>query len=162
MKEVISRRLKHSIDNPNGGFGKLPDVIFVDGGITQLRAAKEVIKEYNLDILVFGMVKNDKHRTRALMNEHREELELSEELMNLITKFQDTVHDTAIEYHRKLRDTEISKSKLDDIKGIGEKKKKELFKKFSTIREIKNADLEELTQIKGLTKELAIKLKKEL
>ena len=102
MKEVISRRLKHSIENPNGGFGKLPDVIFVDGGITQLRAAKEAVAEYNLDIPVYGMVKNDKHTTRALIDEERKELELSEELKNLITKFQDTVHDTAIEYHRKL------------------------------------------------------------
>ena len=162
MREVISRRLKHSIDNPNGGFGKLPDVIFVDGGITQLRAAKEAVGEYNLEIPIYGMVKNDKHRTRALMDESRKELELSEELMNLITKFQDTVHDTAIEYHRKLRDTEVSKSKLDDIKGIGDKKKKELLKKFSTISRIKDANLEELTQIKGITKELAEKLKKEL
>ena len=162
MKEVISRRLKHSIDNPNGGFGKLPDVIFVDGGITQLRAAKEVIKEYNLDIPVFGMIKNDKHITRALIDEERNELKLSEELKNLITKFQDAVHEIAIEYHRKLRDTEVSKSKLDDIKGIGDKKKKELLKKFSTIGEIKDANLEELTQIKGITKELAIKLKEEL
>ena len=162
MREVISRRLKHSIDNTNGAFGKLPDVIFVDGGITQLRAAKEAIQEYDLDIPVFGMVKNDKHTTRALIDEERKELELSEELMNLITKFQDSVHDTAIEYHRKLRDEEIKKSKLDNIKGIGDKKKKELLKKFSTIQGIKDANLEELIQIKGITKELAIKLKKEL
>ena len=162
MKEVISRRLKHSLDNPNGGFGKLPDVIFVDGGITQLRAAKEAVSEYNLETPIYGMVKNDKHRTRALMDENRKELELSEELMNLVTNFQDAVHDTAIEYHRKLRSAEISKSKLDDIKGIGDKKKKELLKKFSTIEKIKNANVEELTSIKGITKELAEKLKKEL
>ena len=162
MKEVISRRLKYSIDNTNGGFGKLPDVIFVDGGITQLRAAKEAVQEYNLNIPIFGMVKNDKHTTRALIDEKRNELELSEELKKLITKFQDTVHDTAIEYHRKLRDTEVSKSRLDDIKGIGDKKKKELLKKFSTIEQIKNAKLEELTSIKGITNELAEKLKKEL
>jgi len=162
MKEVIIRRLKHSIENMNGAFGKLPDIIFVDGGITQLRAAKEAVKEYDLDIPIFGMVKNDKHTTRALIDEKRNELELSEELKNLITKFQDTVHDTAIEYHRKLRDTEVSKSKLDDIKGIGDKKKKELLKKFSTIEEIKNANLDELTSIKGITEELAKKLKEEL
>jgi len=162
MREVVSRRLKHSIDNPKGGFGKLPDVIFVDGGIAQVRAAKEAVAEYSLDIPIYGMVKNDKHTTRALINENREELELSDELKNLITKFQDTVHDTAIEYHRKLRDVEIAKSKLDDIKGVGDKKKKELLKKFSTIRRIKGAKLEELTQIKGITKELAEKLKKEL
>lgn len=162
MKEVISRRLKHSIENPNGGFGKLPDVIFVDGGITQLRAAKEAIANYNLNIPVYGMVKNDKHTTRALIDEDRKELELSEELKNLITKFQDTVHDTAIEYHRKLRDEEVKKSKLDNINGIGEKKKKELLKKFKSIQGIKDANLEELTKIKGITNELAQKLKEEL
>ena len=162
MKEVIFRRLKHSIDNPNGGFGKLPDVIFVDGGITQLRAAKEAVKKYNLNIPIYGMVKNDKHTTRALIDEDRNELELSEELKNLITKFQDTVHDTAIEYHRKLRDEEVKKSKLDNINGIGEKKKKELLKKFKSLQGIKDAKLEELTQIKGITKELAEIIKKEL
>ena len=161
MKEVISRRLKHSIENPNGGFGK-PDVIFVDGGITQLRAAQEAIAEYNLAIPIYGMVKNDKHTTRALIDENKKELPLSQELKNLITKFQDTVHDTAIEYHRKLRDVEVKKSKLDNIKGIGDKKKAELLKKFKTIQEIKNAKLEDLTQIKGITEELAKKIKKEL
>lgn len=162
MKEVISRRLKYSIQNTNSGFGKLPDVIFVDGGITQLRAAKEAVEECGLDIPIYGMVKNDKHTTRALIDKNRKELELSEELKNLITKFQDTVHDTAIEYHRKLRDTEVGKSKLDDIKGIGDKKKKELLKKFKSVQEIKSAKLEELTQINGITEELAKKLKNEL
>ena len=162
MKEVISRRLKHSIDNSNGGFGKLPDVIFVDGGITQIRAAKEATNELNLDIPIYGMVKNDKHRTRALINDKKQEIELTEELMNLITRFQDTVHDTAIEYHRKLRDKEIIKSKLDEIEGIGEVKKKELLKKFGSVDKIKNSTMEELMQTKGITKGLAEKLKNEL
>ena len=73
MEEVITRRLKHSIDDPNGGFGKLPDVIFADGGITQIRATKRAIEKFNLPIAVFGMVKNDKHQTRALMDENRKE-----------------------------------------------------------------------------------------
>lgn len=162
MKEVISRRLKHSINNSNGGFGKLPDVIFVDGGITQIRAAKEVIKELELNIPVYGMVKNDKHTTRALINDNRQELKLTEDLMNLITRFQDTVHDTAIEYHRKLRDKEVTKSKLDEIDGVGEVKKKELLKKFGSIDKIKNATIEELTNIKGINTNLAEKIKKEL
>ena len=68
------------------------------------------------------MVKNDKHRTRALIDVDRNEIPLSENAMNLITRFQDTVHDTAIEYHRKLRDKEMTKSILDEIEGIGEKK----------------------------------------
>lgn len=162
MREVITRRLKHSIDSSNSGFGKLPDVIFVDGGITQIHAATEAINELNLDIPVYGMVKNDKHRTRALINDQKQEIELTEELMNLITRFQDTVHDTAIEYHRKLRDKEITKSKLDEIEGIGEVKKKELLKKFGSVDKIKNATIEELMQTKGITKGLAEKLKNEL
>ena len=110
MEEVITRRLKHSIENPKGGFGILPDVIFADGGITQIRATKKAIQKYDLNIPVFGMVKNDKHQTRALMDENRKELKISPRLMNLITNFQDTVHDTAITYHRKLRDKAITKS----------------------------------------------------
>ena len=159
MNEVITRRLKHSLENNKSGFGRLPDVIFVDGGITQIKAAKEAIKKYNLNIPVYGMVKNDKHTTRALINEKREEYNLSEELMNLITRFQDTVHDTAIEYHRKLRDKDITKSKLDDVHGIGKVKKQELLKKFGGIKQIKEASIEDLTKIKGINQELAEKLK---
>ena len=159
MEEVITRRLKHSIENPKGGFGELPDAIFADGGITQIRAVKKAIAKYNLDIPVFGMVKNDKHQTRALMDESRQELEISQKLMNLITNFQDTVHDTAITYHRKLRDKEITKSELDNIEGIGEVKKKALLKEFGSVERIKNASIEELTKVKGITKKLAEKIK---
>ena len=169
MEEVITRRLRHSIENPNGGFGKLPDVIFADGGITQIRATKKAIEkvanEYEkkkkndiLNIKVFGMVKNDKHQTRALMDENRKELKISENLMHLITRFQDTVHDTAITYHRKLRDKDITKSELDEIDGIGKVKKQALLKHFGSVEKIKKASIEELMQVKGITKELAEKL----
>ena len=160
MEEVITRRLKHSIGNPKGGFGNLPDVIFADGGITQIRATKKAIKKYNLDIPVFGMVKNDKHQTRALMDENRKELQISQKLMNLITKFQDTVHDTAITYHRKLRDKSITKSKLDEIDGIGKVKKQALLKRFGSVEKIKNASIEELIEVKGITKKIAEEIKK--
>ena len=159
MEEVITRRLKHSIENPKGGFGELPDVIFADGGITQIRATRKAIEKYNLDIKVFGMVKNDKHQTRALMDENRKELKISSKLMNLITQFQDTVHDTAISYHRKLRDKAITKSELDDIQGIGKVKKQALLKKFGSVEKIKQASIEELMEVKGINKELAEKLK---
>ena len=155
MEEVITRRLKHSIENPKGGFGNLPDVIFADGGITQIRATKKAIEKYNLDIPVFGMVKNDKHQTRALMDENRNELEISQNLMNVITNFQDTVHDTAITYHRKLRDKEITKSELDKISGIGEVKKKALLKHFGSVEKIKQASIEELTKVRGITEKIA-------
>lgn len=160
MEEVITRRLKHSIENPNGGFGKLPDAIFADGGITQIRAAQKAIEKYKLTIPVFGMVKNDKHQTRALMNDKKQELEISQNLMNLITRFQDTVHDTAITYHRKLRDRQITKSELDEIEGIGEVKKKALLKHFGSVKKIKNATIEELMQVKGITKKIAENIKK--
>ena len=159
MEEVITRRLKYSIENPKGGFGELPDVIFADGGITQIRATRKAIEKYNLDIKVFGMVKNDKHQTRALMNENRKELKISPKLMNLITQFQDTVHDTAISYHRKLRDKAITKSELDDIQGIGKVKKQALLKKFGSVEKIKQASIEELMEVKGINKELAEKIK---
>lgn len=163
MEEVITRRIKHSIEDVNGGFGQLPDVIFADGGITQIKATKRAIEKYKHDgvnIAVFGMVKNDKHQTRALMNENREELEISENLMNLITRFQDTVHDTAITYHRKLRDKATTKSELDDIAGVGEKRKRELLKKFGSVAKIKEVTVEELMEIKGITREIAENIKK--
>ena len=156
MQEVLTRRLKHSIDNSNSsGFGKLPDAIFADGGITQIRAIKQAVKSLELDIPVFGMVKNDKHQTRALINEQRQEFEISENLMNLITKFQDEVHDTAISYHRKLRDESITKSELDDIKGIGEAKKKALLKYFGSVEKIRNSSIEEIVKVNGINGELA-------
>ena len=160
MEEVITRRLKHSIDNPNGGFGKLPDAIFADGGITQIRATKKAIEKYKLNIPVYGMVKNDKHQTRALMDENRNELEISENLMNLITRFQDTVHDTAITYHRKIRDKQITKSELDEVKGIGKAKKQALLKKFGSVEKIKKATIEELMKVNGITQTIAEQLKK--
>ena len=162
MEEVIERRLKHSLNETSTGFGNLPDVIFVDGGITQIRAARKVIDKLNVDIKIFGMVKNDKHRTRALMDKDRNEIEISEELLNLITKFQDTVHDTAISYHKKLREKEMTESALDKIAGIGEVKRNLLLKRFKTVSNIKNASPEELMTVKGINRELAIKIIQEL
>ena len=162
MEEVITRRLKHSIENPEGGFGKLPDVIFADGGITQIRATKKAIAKYDLDIPVFGMVKNDKHQTRALMDENRKELVISENLKNLITRFQDTVHDTAITYHRKVREKEITKSELDEISGIGEVKKKALLKHFGSVAKIKEASVAELMKVDGINEKLAEEIKRDI
>ena len=162
MQEVVTRRLKHSIENPNGGFGSLPDAIFVDGGITQMRAVKEAMKVYNLDIPLYGMVKDDKHTTRALIDENRNELKLSERLMNTITYFQDCVHEKAIGYHRKLRGKDITKSELDAISGIGPAKKKALLKYFGSVAKIKEAQIEELTKVSGINEELAKKIKQSL
>ena len=162
MEEVITRRLKHSINNSDGGFGKFPDVIFVDGGITQIRAAKRAAKKYNIKLPIYGMVKDNKHRTRALIDEYRNEIKLSDNLMNVITNFQDSVHDIAIEYHRKLRDKNITKSILDDIEGIGKVKKQKLLKHFGSIEKIKKASVKEISKIEGINMKLAEKINKAL
>ena len=185
MEEVVTRRLRHSVpilnEDKNDGFGDLPDVIFADGGITQIRATEQAIENVNneirqkakergieltqkdmVNIAVFGMVKNNKHQTRALMNDKREELEISQTLLNTITMFQDAVHDTAIGYHKKLRDEEVTKSALDNIKGIGVVKKVELLKKFGSVDKIKQATVEEIAELKGINLELAQKIKDEL
>ena len=96
------------------------------------------------------------------MDENRNELNISENLKNLITKFQDEVHDTAISYHRKLRDEDITKSELDDIKGIGEAKKLALLKHFGSVEKIRNSNIEELTKVSGITEKLAQKILEEL
>jgi excinuclease ABC subunit C len=162
MQEVVSRRIKHSLENPKGGFGTLPDLILADGGITQIRAIKSALEENNVEIPVFGMVKDDHHSTRALINEERDEFEISENLFHFITNLQDEVHNTAIEYHRKLRDKEMTTSKLDYIEGIGEKKRTALLKEFGTVNKIKEASIEDLCKVKGINEELAKKIKEEL
>lgn len=160
-EEVVTRRIKHSIENPKGGFGTLPDLILADGGITQIKAIKKALKVYELDkiIPVYGMVKDDKHSTRALVNENKKEYEISENLFFFITNLQNEVHNTAVEYHRKLREQAMTKSELDDIEGIGKAKRETLLKEFGTIEKIKSASIEELTKIKGITKDLADKIK---
>ncbi len=186
MEEVVTRRLRHSIilkkDNvynnipketlekygEDKGFGKLPDMILADGGITQIRAIMKALRNIEeeanvkLDIDVYGMVKNDKHQTRALLTPERQEVQVSDELFNLITNFQDTVHDTAIGYHKLLRDKSMTQSSLDDIKGIGDAKKKELLKKFRSVEKIKDADIEEIIKIKGINEDLANEIKNKL
>ena len=161
-EEVVTRRIKHSLENPKGGFGMLPDLILADGGITQIKAIKRALSTYNLQdqIPVYGMVKDDTHSTRALVDENRKEFEISERLFFFITNLQNEVHNTAIEYHRKLREQDMTKSSLDEIEGIGKAKRDALLRKFGTIEKIKNASIDELTQVKGINEKLAQKLKK--
>ena len=159
MEEVITRRLKHSLDDPKGAFGELPDLIFADGGITQMRAVRRAINSYGVEIGLFGLVKNERHRTRAMIDEQRKEISLSEELMNFVTNMQDEVHNVAIEYHRKLRDSQMHKSLLDAIPGVGEVKKKLLLKTFGSVKKIGEAEIEELVRIKGINENLARTIK---
>ncbi|MBP3597527.1 MAG: excinuclease ABC subunit UvrC [Clostridia bacterium] len=162
MQEVVTRRVKHYLESNDSGLGSLPDLILADGGITQIRAILAALKECDVEIPVYGMVKDNKHSTRALVDEEKNEYEISENLFHFITNLQDEVHKTAIEYHRKIRDKEMTKSKLDYIEGIGDKKRDALLKYFGSISKIKEASLEELTKVKGINESLAKKIKDEL
>ncbi len=152
MKEALSRRLKYCIgDHEKNPFGREPDLILMDGGITQVRIAKEVVQELNLAIPIYGLVKNDKHRTRGIVDFNGNEFEIKDsDIMNLVTFIQDEVHKTAIEYHRKLRDKKVKKSLLDEIEGVGEKRKEALLKHYKSIKKIADASIEELENVDGI------------
>ena len=160
--EVIKRRLKHSLENPKGSFGNFPDLILADGGINQIRAIKDAIRSYNLEIPVFGMVKDNKHNTKMLIDENKNQVPLNQNLMNFITNLQTEVHNLAIEYNKKLMNKDITKSKLDNIYGIGPKKKEELLRKFKSLEGIKKASIEEISQIKGINENLARLIKNKI
>ena len=145
MKETLTRRYKR-VKEENG---KMPDLIIVDGGKGQIETALEVKKELNLPFKIAGLVKTDKHRTSALLDENFNEYYLGDEkkLFLLLTRMQDEVHRYAITTHIKKRNKSVFNSVFDDIEGIGEKRKEHLIKAFPSISELKNAKLEELEQI---------------
>ena len=163
MAQVIDRRLNKAINEKNEAFLPLPDLILLDGGITQINATKEILIKYNINIPMFGMVKDDKHRTRAIIDDKNNEIEFSnEDIKNFITNIQDEIHNYTISYHRKLRDSKVSKSILDDIKGIGIEKKRQLLKKFGSIENILNANIEDLIKVKGINEKIARDIKEKL
>ncbi len=164
MYEVITRRFVRYINETSdgeekvkgAGFDKLPDMIFLDGGKGQISVVCEALKELNISVPVCGMVKDDHHRTRGLLYNGREiVLPYTSEGFKLITRIQDEVHRFAIEYHRKLREKNQVHSILDDIKGIGEKRRKALMRYFGDIEKIRQADPEELVKAEGMDKRAA-------
>lgn len=162
MAQVLERRINEYLKD-NNAFKPLPDLILLDGGITQINAVLDVMKKYNINIPIFGMVKNNKHRTRAILSVNKYEIELNDDdIKNYVTKIQDEIHNFVITYHRKKRDSKITKSKLDNISGIGPKKKQELLKYFGSVQKIKESSVEDITKIKGINLELAKKIKEEL
>lgn len=156
MKEVITRRLSHALkENTEGktsSFTRLPDLILMDGGKTQVHAAEEVLLAFGMDIPVCGMVKDDRHRTRGLLFHEQEiRISLTSEGFKLVTRIQDEVHRFAITYHRKLRDERNLHSVLDDIKGIGKVRRKALLRHFGSIERIAAAEVADLLEVDGMT-----------
>ena len=145
MKEVIYRRYFRVLrDNLT-----MPDLIIVDGGIGQINIAKEVIDSLNLNIPVVGLKKDNHHRTEALITSNNEEIKIehNSDVFFYLERMQDEVHNFTINYHKQLRSKGAIESILDSIEGIGEKRKKELLKKYKSINKLKEVDIEELEEI---------------
>ena len=147
MKEVIYRRYyKVLMENL-----EKPDLIIVDGGETQVKVAKEIVDSLNLDIRVIGLKKDDKHRTNVIVDSDLKTLDVDSKsnLFLFLTKIQDEVHNYAISYHRNIKAKGLFASVLDMANGIGEVRKKELLKKYGSLKKMKEAPLEELEEILG-------------
>ena len=159
MHEVLTRRFLHGIEESKqledknmqtefGSFTKFPDLILMDGGKGQVNIALQVLDELKLNIPVCGMVKDDNHRTRGLYYNNIEiPIDTNSEGFKLITRIQDEAHRFAIEYHRSLRSKKQVDSILDKIPGVGPVRRKALMKHFKSIDEIKNASVDELSNI---------------
>ena len=146
MQEVIYRRYYRALVDKT----ELPDLIIVDGGINQMNACMEILNSLNLSIRVCGLRKNDKHRTNDLIDAvgyKTVEIDKSSPVFHYLTRMQDEVHRYTISYHRTIRSKGAISSVLDNIEGIGAKRKKELIKAFGSITKLENASIEELSQI---------------
>lgn len=159
MAEVIGRRFNEYLkaEKADDGFGKLPDLILLDGGKGQVAVAKQVLREMNIDVPLFGLVKDDKHRTRAITGDGGEiSVNSRRALFTFLSKMQDEVHRFAIGYHHERRSKNTFKSSLTEIEGIGEKRARAMLKYFRTIDNISKADLEELEGCPQMTKNAAV------
>lgn len=158
MTEVIERRiLRYFEEKETGeGFGRLPDLILLDGGSGQVNAVKPVLEKYNLDIPLFGMVKDSHHRTRAIACSG-DELSLTSKraAFTLVSTIQEEVHRYSVEYHRSRRKKSSLSSTLTSIEGIGENRCKALLKHFKTVRAVSEASIDELAKVKGMNKNAA-------
>ncbi|MBQ8002072.1 MAG: excinuclease ABC subunit UvrC, partial [Clostridia bacterium] len=159
LTQTLMRRFTHEEREKDGKFSELPDLILMDGGIAQLNCAIGVLSDLGLDIPVFGMVKDDKHRTRGVVSQEGEVyLKPTGGAIRLVTYIQDEVHRTAIEYHRKRREKKMLGSEMEAIEGIGESKRRALMLHFNSIDKIKNASVEELCEVKGISEKLALNI----
>ena len=148
MRQVDARRLA-SLKAQERGFDQMPDVLLIDGGVNHARVALEAVEALDFAIPVFGMVKDDRHRTRALVTPYGQEIRIdnNQAIFSLIGNIQEETHRFAISYHRKLRSKRLRYSELDGIEGIGEKRKQMLLKRFKSLTAIRNATLGELMSV---------------
>ena len=148
MVQMLTRRLQRYLDGDES-FSPLPDLLLIDGGAVHAAMAEEVTRSMNISVPVFGMVKDDRHRTRALVRPDGREIGISgtQAVFALIGTIQEEVHRFAIEYHRKLRSRSMKRSTLESIPGIGEKRRAELMKHFGSLAAIRQAGYDELAAV---------------
>lgn len=160
LQEMLYRRFKRAAAG-DPGFIKLPDVIFMDGGLGQVTAAQKVLRAMKLDVPVVGMAKDDHHRTRAIVFDTGEEILLKDYplLFKYAGTIQEEVHRFAIDYHRKLHNKNTIGSALDNVNGIGPAKRNALLAHFESIEAIKKADVAQLMEVPGITETLANNIK---
>ena len=159
LAEVLDRRFTEYEKGEDEGFSTLPDLILLDGGSGQISAVAPILQKYNLNIALFGMVKDSKHRTRAIATTGGDiAIKSNRRTFTLITEIQDEVHRFAITFHQKSKSKKMLNSSLLEIEGIGPEKAKLLMKHFKTVKAIKEASLEELTAVKGFGKTYALKV----
>lgn len=158
MREVLTRRLtEYEVHKEEGkGFGRLPDLILLDGGKGHVAAVKPVVDSFHLDIPVFGMVKDDKHRTRAIAEDGGEiAINSKRTVFTLISSIQEEVHRWAIGYHRQRRKKSTIGTTLTQIEGIGETRARTLLRQFGSLKAIRAATVEELCAVKGINRPAA-------
>jgi excinuclease ABC subunit C len=147
------------VSPPADRFSSLPDLILLDGGLGHVNAVRQVLQEMNIGIPAYGMVKDDNHRTRGLVMPDREaDIRKNLPVLRMVTAIQDEAHRFAVEYNRKLREKRYSVSILDEIEGIGPKRKKALLKHFGSISRIRQAGLDDLQGVEGVSRAAAEKI----
>ena len=161
QREMLSRRLRHGLeDREKGlidtGFGSLPSLIIMDGGKGQVNLAEELVAESGLVIPVVGLIKDDRHRTKSLLYKNEEyPLDPRSPLYRFLYAVQEEVHRFAINYHRRMREKDMTKSELDDIPGIGPKRRQALLQSFGSLDEIRKAEPRDLAEVQGISRSLA-------
>ena len=156
MQEVVRRRYKRMVEEGM----PLPDLIITDGGKGQMEVVREVVEdELQLAIPIAGLAKDNRHRTNELLYGFPPQtigIPTKSELFKVLTQIQDEVHRFAISFHRDKRSKHQLHSELDDIKGIGSKSKEQLLQRFKTVKKIKEADIQELTEVIGCTRAMLL------
>ena len=159
MAEVLDRRFEEYKRGENEGFATLPDLILLDGGKGQISAVESVLKKHDINVPLFGMVKDSKHRTRAIATNGGDiSIKANESAYRLVTAIQDEVHRFAITYHKKRRSKKMLSSELTAVEGIGQNRAHALLKHFKTMKAVRAATIDELCSVKGINKDLAQKI----